>query len=219
MPSKETQAPDSAEKVSPILAGIIFLLLIAILIFGVIIVKSVFFGPKVPQTAVERDVLKYEAEVKANPRDAEAYTNLGFAYFRLGKNEEAIKELRKAIKLDPKSATPHYYLALLYQAQGNIEKAIGELNLVVKLNPRHELAYFCLGKIYFDRKEYDKAVEAFKKSIEISPVTADTHYYLGMTYEMMGYKELAIKEYQEVLKYLPDHEKAGQALRRLREGK
>jgi len=42
--------------------------------------------------------------IEMNPDDAKAYYNRGIAYKRLGNDEKASADKKKAIKLDPKTA-------------------------------------------------------------------------------------------------------------------
>ena len=58
------------------------------------------------------------------PGDPAAHFDLGAAYERAGRAEEAICEFEETLKGNPKSAEAHYILAVLYESMNNGEKAI-----------------------------------------------------------------------------------------------
>lgn len=197
-----------------VLKGITTLLLIAIAATLFFLVRVAFFPQKIPRSELERALFAAEAEIKANPKDAQAHAELAAAYFRLGRVDEAVKEYKKAITLKPKNPSYHFGLGFVYYKTGKLNLAIKEFKAENAIASNHE-AYFYLGEIYKQRKEYDLAIEVYQKAIETGSFDADAHFGLATVYNMKGEKELAKKEYQETLRYVPDHAGALAALRRL----
>ena len=64
-----------------------------------------------------------EKAVAVNGKLAEAHTELGDVFERLGQLETARKELERAVQLDPQSSAAFYKLAQVYRRLGEIEKA------------------------------------------------------------------------------------------------
>ena len=60
-------------------------------------------------------------EVRKNPDDAVAHYNLGDAYRKLGRYEEAIEPYKQAIRIDPDYAKAHYNLGNAYDELGKYE--------------------------------------------------------------------------------------------------
>ncbi|MCG6535493.1 MAG: tetratricopeptide repeat protein, partial [Syntrophales bacterium LBB04] len=56
---------------------------------------------------------------KSIPQDAVAWFNLGDAYNRLNRCDDAILALRKAVRIEPKDATAWYLLGNAYVLSGN----------------------------------------------------------------------------------------------------
>ena len=56
----------------------------------------------------------------------------------LGKYNEAIIDLNKAIELNPKFANSHYHRARSYSMLGNIKSAIQDLNKAIELKPTYK---------------------------------------------------------------------------------
>lgn len=212
---EEEKKGHSSDALSQWLTRIIVLLVFAAAVLSIFIVKAVFFTKRVPRTAIERDLMRYQEEVRENPNDWKSRLNLGITYYAMEDYNSAIKEFKVAIRLKPKASTGHYYLALAYQGKNDIKKAIEELQSTVELDTQHDQAYFQLGDIYMKQKKYELAIKEFKKSLENNPVNANYHYSLGVAYERTNRKDLAIKEYQEALRYVPDFDEAKDALKRL----
>jgi len=61
------------------------------------------------------------------------YQNLGWAYYSLGRYQEAEKALSSALSLEPRMALTHYTLGLLYEKQGRQPDAVQAYRQVVKL--------------------------------------------------------------------------------------
>lgn len=197
------------------LPRIIAVVAFLIVIVGAAVLNLVFSTQGGPLSTVEVQRVEAERLVKEKPKDFDAHVKLGDVYFRMQQYDKAIAEYKKASKIKAKSAVPHYAIATVYNAQGRANQAIKELNTALKLAPGYSEAYFLLGEIYFNQDKYGEAEKAFKKLTELEPVLADAHYRLGLTYEKQGRRELAIGEYQETLRFVPDHEDAQAALRRL----
>lgn len=208
-------ATNSSATVNRILGILIVLASIAIVVVGGIIVRSVFMSAEAPRTALERDMEAAKAAVKAKPRDAGAHTDLGGVYFRMGDYDDAEIEFKRALSLNKLYLIAQFNLAMVYKAKGETDLAVKELNALLKKYPGDDTALYRLGEIYLEQKQYNKAIGAFRRSVEFNPIVADTHYKLGLAYEKTGKKALAVKQYRQVLRYIPDHAEARSAVRRL----
>ncbi len=71
-----------------------------------------------------KEIKGLKAQVESTPDDPAAHFNLGTAYERAGRAEEAVREFEETLKGNPKSAEAHYNLAVLYESMSNGEKAI-----------------------------------------------------------------------------------------------
>ena len=72
--------------------------------------------------------------IKADPRMADAYYQLGILYQGEDQTAKAILEYERAVHLRPDFKSAHYRLSVLYQAQGQAEKARRELDIFRSLN-------------------------------------------------------------------------------------
>lgn len=207
-------------KVSPLLGGFVVLLLVLIFVLVGLIVRQVFFvSSDAPRTGIERDLFDAQALVKKDSSNPLAYYDLGLVYAQLGQDSNAVEAFNKALKLDKNLAEAHYQLGMIYLNQKDKSNAEKSFKKAMNLKPNFALASYQLATLEFEKEQYEKAAEFYKKTIEINPILTDPYYFLGVCYEKMGKKDLAIKNYKEALKYIPDYEEAKKALQRLQAGK
>jgi Tfp pilus assembly protein PilF len=106
--------------------------------------KSIELDTSEGQTFFNRGVIytdflgKYDLGIKdferaliKNPDNADAYINMGVAYYKSGKYDQAIEQYNKAEKLKANEGKVFYFRALVHEAQGNYAKAVEDGNLAV----------------------------------------------------------------------------------------
>ncbi|MBC8288328.1 MAG: tetratricopeptide repeat protein [Nitrospinae bacterium] len=71
-----------------------------------------------------KEIKELRSKVESMPDDPAAHFNLGAAYEKSGRHEDAVREFEETLKGNPKSAEAHYNLALLYENMNEGEKAI-----------------------------------------------------------------------------------------------
>jgi tetratricopeptide (TPR) repeat protein len=150
----------------------------------------------------EENIIELAKErIKNNPRDPQAYFNLGNVYQKFNKNAEAIVQYQKVIQLDPSNFQAMYYVGGIYYNQGvsklqeisqitftDYQKS-GELleeeaNVPLKLalpyfeqlhalSPRSEEVLKPLYQIYKRLKMKDLAEKTKQKLILLNPTLAD----------------------------------------------
>ena len=73
---------------------------------------------ELPEAVYVDNIEKQEKAITFKPDPAEAYKNLGVSYLKLGKLDEAIVELTRAIQINPSFVEAHYLLADVYSLKG-----------------------------------------------------------------------------------------------------
>ncbi len=144
--------------------------------------------------------------VGADPKDFEAWTELGTVYFKTEKYDDASRSYRKALE-----EKPGYILALLNLgkvelSQKNNDAAIEMLTKALDADPKSAPANYFLGEAYLQVKKGSKAVGYFNEALKLDPNgMADAHLRLGALYRGAGLKDKAIAEYQQFLTKRPNH--------------
>ena len=100
---------------------------------------------------------------------ANAYTNMGIAYFSKGDMAKARENYEQALKLNPSFVYAHNEMGKLYMSTGRYGEAVNEFQLAVKGYPTYDEAYYNLGLAYLKLNDNVNACEAFRKVMEIAP--------------------------------------------------
>ena len=135
----------------------------------------------------------------ARPNYPDAHNILGVSLNALGRADEGIEELRKAIELAPDSASIHANLGEVLRQCGRKEEAAEALEQAIKLEPNNAQAQNNLGITWFEHGKIGRAIESYRKAIELRPDMAEAHNNLGNALRMIGDKEGAIQAYQDAL--------------------
>ncbi len=154
------------------------------------------------------EVTLWEDVVKKSPYKARPHTNLGLAYEKQGRIDDAAKKYQTAITHDPDYAIAHNNLGGAYYKQRRFDDAIKAYQMAIKLSPDYTAAHYNLGLAYQEQGRLDDAVREYQAAIERDPNHPEVHYSLGGAYYKQGRFEEAIQGYQTAIKLKPDHAKA-----------
>jgi tetratricopeptide (TPR) repeat protein len=143
-------------------------------------------SPQTSEAALEQSVQAYERAISLRPVGA-YYNNLGQAYAKLKRPDEAVMEFRKAAKLDPEHRAAYEFNtgAVFFnemEKQENprtseyLQKAIDAFGEVTSLNPQNDEAHYLKGICLLRRAassagnaSYSEVVIAFRRYLELAP--------------------------------------------------
>lgn len=131
------------------------------------------------------------------------HNNLGIAYDKIGRYEEAIKELHEALRLEPCYAEVHNNLAVTFGKMERYEEAINEFQEAIRLNPGYAEAHSNLGCIYAGLGRHEEGIEELKTALQLKPDYAGAHNIIGNIYADQKRDTEAIKEFQEAIRINP----------------
>ena len=95
--------------------------------------------------------LKSLAEGRAKyPNDQFLLTDEINIFLKLGKTEQALENLNKAVANDADNASLHYAKGTINQKKGNKEQAAKDYQRAIELNPEYFDANYNLGALYFN---------------------------------------------------------------------
>lgn len=146
-----------------------------------------------------------EAQAR-NDRLPEVHFALGSVYTQMGKNADAVSEIRRALQLDPKSDNGYVRLGRAYLQMGQPEAALTAFRKAVDLNPFYWGNHDQLGKAYYRTGRNDDALREFKRVAELDPANASVHNSMGIIYSRQSLWDSAIAEFQKTIQLRPSHE-------------
>ena len=98
-----------------------------------------------------------------------AYSNLGSVLMRMGKTDEAIYTLNKAMEIDPDNPLPLLRIAWAYKEKGRLGKASVYLKKLLNHNPGDITGFLCLAEIYVRSGHVDKAEDIMHRLVNTIP--------------------------------------------------
>ncbi len=104
----------------------------------------------------------YKAALAIVPGNADALSNLGAAYVKLGQFDDAIAHYEAALKAAPMSNTVRLNLALAYYKSARPNEAIPQLKRVVASDPEARNAYLLLADCYQQTGQHQELVALLK---------------------------------------------------------
>jgi adenylate cyclase len=107
----------------------------------------------------------FEKAMRLNPHYPAAYiSSLGWAYGLLGRDEEAIVAVKRAVALNPDWLPPHLTLATIYGNLGREEEARAEAAEMLRINPNFSLESFRQRSPYKDPIVSERILAALYKA-------------------------------------------------------
>lgn len=137
---------------------------------------------------------------------AAANLNLGIAYLKEGKYEEALKKLKKAREADPAHPSIYNVLGLLYQQIKDYDKAEKHFKKALSFDDRNSSTLNNYGNFLCQQDRIEKALETFTKAannpLYQTPELAVTN--AGLCLYNSNRKDEAKVKFQEALKINPN---------------
>lgn len=115
----------------------------------------------------------YERAVKANPKEAGAYNDLGLCYARRGMATEALTNLGKAVQLQPDKALYRNNLACVLVDQHRLDDALVHLRAV----NTDAVANYNMGILLEQRKQDMVAQTYFQRALQLNPSFAEARQW------------------------------------------
>ncbi|MFH1121036.1 MAG: tetratricopeptide repeat protein [Bacteroidota bacterium] len=160
-------------------------------------------------------ISNYQMAVARDQKHYDALKQLGIL-FSIRKDRMAVDYLRNAAQLRPEQPEPLYILGMHYQENGEPDKSLSVYNEILQIDSSFKLAWYNKGYVQMVYKhEYLKAVESFSKALSLDEGYSEAMFNRGYAYELLGDKNNARKNYQQVLRLKVNDEKAIQGLNRL----
>ena len=145
------------------------------------------------QREYDKAVSEGKRAVEGYPNSPAAATFLGWTLRTVGRHEESLRELERALRLDP--ITPSFPLANLggtYLAMGRYKEAIAAFKKTVELSPRSVSAYIGLAIAYSSVGRMDEARLTAAQIMKLRPNFSAKHFAMMLPYKDETYKDFVL---------------------------
>jgi cytochrome c-type biogenesis protein CcmH/NrfG len=115
-------------------------------------------------------IASLQAVVARDPKNVQAWVQLGNDYFDTRQPQKAIDAYGRALELRPDDPDVITDQGVMYRELGQPQKAAQNFEQASRINPKHVQSIFNLGVVYaHDLAQPKKAEEAWRKVIEVAP--------------------------------------------------
>jgi len=137
------------------------------------------------------------------PRIPLCHSNLGVAYERSGRHDDALSQFEIAIDLNPGLAAPHHNIAVASRRAGESARAEKELGVAVALEPDNPFYRTELAALLEERGEYDRAEALFESASRIAGEEWGASLAYGDFLRRRRRYSEAVAAYQRVVELMP----------------
>jgi predicted CXXCH cytochrome family protein len=135
-------------------------------------------------------------------------TNLGNAYLRKGKIEQARRALEQALKLDPDAPEAQNLLGLAQLQSGDPKGAEAHFRGAIRILPEMAEAQNNLANLLTGAGDYLQAAYHFEKAIQSDTAYAAAHHGYGLLLVLMRSYDKAATELREAVRLDPESAEA-----------
>ncbi len=122
----------------------------------------------------------------------------------LGRVEEALVSLNKALEMDPDNAYAWYGKGLALGHGGRYSEALASFDKAVELEPMKELAWYYRGRSLGELGRYDDALFSLDKAIKLNPNNPGTWTNRGWVLVRLGRWKEALVSFDKVINLDPN---------------
>jgi tetratricopeptide (TPR) repeat protein len=139
----------------------------------------------------------------SDPKDFQAWTELGTVYFLQDKTGDAEKAYQRALDERPLFALALLNLGRVLIVQKKFADAVDPLTKLIELRNDSAEGNYLLGEVYLQLRKGSQAVPYLNEAARLGQ--ADAHLRLATLYNAAGLKSQAALEFEQFLKKKPDY--------------
>jgi tetratricopeptide (TPR) repeat protein len=130
----------------------------------------------------DKDIAELEEKVRKDPKDNQAYFQLGKKYQSLKNEGKAIDSYKKAIEIKPDFVEANYELGRLYFNKKDFETSLPYLQKAAKLKDTSPEYLIALGDNYRELKRCNFAIPPYGNSVNYNDKIPAAYYGMGLCY-------------------------------------
>ncbi len=134
---------------------------------------------------IDKAITHFEKSISIYPTYADAFGEMGLAYFYKGDQDKALSYYTKAAELQP-DAKVWSNMGMIFFNKGNMPEAQRVYEKAVSLDPAFVDARRNLGSAYAMQGRYKEAINQFQEAIKYAPDQAVLYFFLGSAYKDSG---------------------------------
>lgn len=145
----------------------------------------------------------YTEVLKQEPGFPEARTKLSYVLFRVGDQEESLRQAKMALAETPNNAEAHKNAALALEEMRKFDAAEHEFREALRIKPDYEKVRFDLGILFFAKGDIQGAINEYSKALAMDPKDINAYTNLAYTYNQKHDFDNAIRVLRQAKKVDP----------------
>ena len=142
---------------------------------------------------------EFKRAIELNTGYATAHHWYAWHLSEMGRNSEAIAEMRKAENLDPLSLIISADMAEILLVAHLNDEAVEQSRRTIDMDPHFGIAHYELGQAFVQKHSYDEAIAEFQKAIELSGGSIPCTSNLAYAYAVSNQRNEAVKILNDLL--------------------
>ena len=134
---------------------------------------------------------EFKSAIVLNPNYATAHQWYAWHLATLGRNSEAIEEVKKAESLDPLSLIISADMADILLMARRFDESVGQSRKTLEMDSRFAVAHYELGQALTQQHQFPAAIEELERAISFSGGNQTFQSNLAYVYALAGKKEKA----------------------------
>jgi len=140
-------------------------------------------------------VIELENIVRLDPKNADAYFQLGEAYMELNQSIRAVQSFIKCLSISPGNQKAELRMGQIFLLVKRLKDARTTAKIILKKSPDHIEAMELLAGVQIQEKDLKSAIKTLEKAASIDAKRFKTHIFLAHLYLLVGDIDNAEKAY------------------------
>lgn len=137
------------------------------------------------------------------PSDAGHWATMASSFLSLGRPEEAIRCINKALEIQPDNPEAYRSLGIALKQKGDLDGAIAAWREAVRLKPDDAEVHKAMGGALGDKGDTEGAMAEYRTAIRLKPDHAQAHAALGISLFKKGDYQAALEETDTAYRLAP----------------
>jgi serine/threonine-protein kinase len=143
---------------------------------------------------------EFKRAIELNPHYATAHQWYAIYLSVIGREAEAIAEVKRAQELDPLSLSINvWFVRIVYEYSGQFDQAQDHLRKTLEIDPNFIQTHYRLGAVYEETGRYAEAITEIRQVMKLSEGKPHGIAVLARVYALAGKKEDAQKTLNQLL--------------------
>jgi len=162
----------------------------------------------------DRAIPKLEGVIAADPTILSVWSTLGWTYWKVGREKDAIALWQRLLALDSDSAEPHLLLGNVYVATSELKKGEMHLKRCLEINPKLVEPRRVLSSVYRWTGRHQASIKLLKELLAEQPDRLDIQNELALSLYFNGDYDEALPLLQQAVRAEPDNHQLATAYAR-----